>query len=343
MIYKTNNKFSTLIYNFENLDNIYSSNIGDYIQSIAALNMLGKSYDEVDFINREDLSNSANHKFPLIQKHIIMNGWFSHLPMNSRFNDEYTPLFTSVHLKRNYEFTNFSKEMFKKYEPIGCRDLDSVAKFEKAGIKAYFSSCLTLTFNKDKYFDPEVNDRRILFAIDNLSFDENDNVKWDSQFSGINSLDQFRKWNFSNDLIKILGLNNDEVERSEFISQLIPKGKSNLELFSLANKRLESIANSKMVITTRIHIMMPAIAMGIPAVFIFTNKDDHRFKGLIEDWNYIELKPTTDDLFDIQNNIIPDQLTDMRINKINNSIKNDINLDEIRKNFELTIEKWLKK
>jgi hypothetical protein len=38
-------------------------------------------------------------------------------------------------------------KIFKKYEPIGCRDEKTVVKLKALGVKAYFSGCLTTTIS----------------------------------------------------------------------------------------------------------------------------------------------------------------------------------------------------
>ena len=112
-------------------------NYGDDIQSVAAMDLL----DKVDFfLNRENLSNPEycdTIKF-------ICNGWFMHNPDKWPPATNLIPLFISFHVTNwndsykkiiNKNLYNY----YKKYEPIGCRDLYTLNLFKKINIKAYFS------------------------------------------------------------------------------------------------------------------------------------------------------------------------------------------------------------
>ena len=128
-----NNKKAVLSYPMSN-------NLGDYIQSIATKELIGKNLTEVD---RENLHIYNGPKVSL-----IMNGWFMQNSNNWPPSNNIIPFFISFHINpvaKNNLLSKKGIEYFKKHEPIGCRDLYTQSILEKKGIKAYFSGCLTLT------------------------------------------------------------------------------------------------------------------------------------------------------------------------------------------------------
>jgi hypothetical protein len=124
------------------------NNLGDQIQSIAA----ERFFPKIDIrFNRDSLS-AANSS----SKHLlIMNGWFSHDPENCLpTNESILPVFWGFHISDwnnswQYFLSDKCLAYFKRFEPIGCRDMFTADKLAEAGIKTFYSRCLTLTFRKD--------------------------------------------------------------------------------------------------------------------------------------------------------------------------------------------------
>ena len=117
-------------------------NIGDDIQTLAAINFLKKhEINEYVFVDREELSEYNGEPIKL-----VMNGWYMHNIKKFPPSDKIHPIFVSMHvwdenlIKENVEY-------FRRYQPIGCRDEYTVKLFEKYGIDAYFTGCLTLLFD----------------------------------------------------------------------------------------------------------------------------------------------------------------------------------------------------
>ena len=126
-----------------------SRNIGDYIQTKAVIDILNKQ--NIKILEREKL-NSYNG--PPIK--IIINGWFMENPKNWPPSNKINPLFISFHINPSIVKTfinNQSIEYFKKHEPIGCRDYFTRDLLVKNGINAYFSSCVTLGIEREKYLN----------------------------------------------------------------------------------------------------------------------------------------------------------------------------------------------
>ena len=139
-------KFGLLDYQFTSYLSWTSINLGDYIQSIVALQFLLR----IDtYIYREKL-----HLYKGEKLFLIMNGCFMHKPLNWPPSSDIHPLFISFHITSpsvEYLTSDESITYLKKYEPIGCRDEFTENILKSKGINAYFSGCLTLTLNKKNF------------------------------------------------------------------------------------------------------------------------------------------------------------------------------------------------
>ena len=67
-----------------------TNNIGDYIQTLAVIKLIGKEYKILD---RESL-NSYNDE----PRKVIINGWFMEKPLNFPPSSNLKPLFISFHI-----------------------------------------------------------------------------------------------------------------------------------------------------------------------------------------------------------------------------------------------------
>ena len=237
-------------------------NLGDNIQSIAAINMLNKldiKNIEIDYLNRDDLAIEKHNQQEGI---FIAQGWFGcmpgqkSLPINDR---NIHPLYFGFHinegswhlLRKNLEFIN----SMKKNEPIGCRDLGTRDFLRSLQIKAYFSKCLTMTLDKRR----NSTGKGKVFLIDNYEEIEKyiplvlqkKIVKLSQEDYSTAGFSPSGEW----------PMNDDDVKKVD----------------KAAYERLELIKNeAALVVTKRIHIAMPCAAMGIPVIFCYHNKFDVR-------------------------------------------------------------------
>jgi hypothetical protein len=115
-------------------------NLGDNIQTLAAMKFLGT--DDVSFVDREKLNTYSG---PPVR--LIMNGWFMINCKNFPPTENIEPIFIGFHCG-NENLISENVSYFKKWEPIGCRDSNTVSLCEKYGIKAWLSYCLTLGFDE---------------------------------------------------------------------------------------------------------------------------------------------------------------------------------------------------
>lgn len=261
MQYKYKNKQSFLEY----------GNLGDCIQNIAVEQIyekLGIASSELLQINRDDLPsyNGAECK-------LIMQAWFGNtngtFPM--LWSAKISPIFLGMHISNN----NNTRQIFVKqkvYERmqqlhnIGCRDRNTRDFLLSHGVDAYFSGCMTLTF--DKRHNKIKNGK--IFVVDlqpKAARRLPKRIKSKSDFS-ITHLYKFNKH---------------------------PITKQEARAFEQhARDILDRYKNeAKLVITSRIHVAMPCVAMGIPVVFITDNPNDERFdvlRGILPVYHSYDIK-----------------------------------------------------
>ncbi len=228
-----------------------TQNLGDEIQSIAAQRFLPRVDAWVDRERLDEFHSGAPHK-------IILNGWFLHRPEHWPPSPRLHPLVTSFHLTRqvvpgaNLKMIPPSAtvlggkglEFLRRHEPIGARDLDTLAQLQAAGVAAYLSGCLTLTLRP---IGPVLT-RASVYAVD-----------------------------VPDDVLAHLarGCHEPVVRLSHGDSELTGAAR-----FVRAADLLRCYANAKAVVTTRLHCALPCLALGTPVLFIETAGDRYRFDGL---------------------------------------------------------------
>ena len=270
-------------------DTSMGTNIGDYIQSIAARQLL----PHVDgFVNREHLNEVSGDKFKL-----IMNGWYMHHPENFPPAESIIPLFVAFHINSSHANKILKPETcsyLKKYEPIGCRDTYTKNILESKGIKAYLSGCLTLTLDCYKVDDRYRNNKILIVdPIFNLfSFRE--------AFSNPKFTISYLKHGLFMNSFNRLCLINKIIDKKLLFNaswrhhMILPNKISEKKRFELAEKLIKEYARARCVITSRIHCALPCLALGTPVIFINSfNVNDtsniSRLNGVTNLFNKIDL------------------------------------------------------
>jgi len=266
----------------------YTQNIGDDIQALAARQFLPR----VDYyVNRESLSDfSANRTV-----YTIFNGWFLHRAHKWPPSPDIQPLFVSFHISTYASrqlLSKYSLRYLEQFQPIGTRDLYTANLLGRHGIDAYFSGCLTLTLNSDAF--SRLEERRVGVLVIDLAQDVEtfiqsmgrEDVVFASQALHSSSGERHRSFSFINNYVKkyIPPHRYDEL-------RYMLLGRSPLSLehrLLLAEKRLEQIASARLVITSRLHVALPAAALGTPVLFVPKDMGDPRFEGLKELVNTIK-------------------------------------------------------
>ena len=268
-----------------------TNNIGDYIQTLAVIKLIGKEYKILD---RESL-NSYNDE----PRKVIINGWFMEKPFNFPPSSNIKPLFISFHINPDIasDFLNSNTVSYlKEHQPIGCRDTFTQELLEQHSIKTFFSSCVTLTLNKTDYISPvyKKNSTLIIGAFDRLKpYIEKNKGLYKRLISTIKIPYKFMNYKTKNLIFnQWLGKQSFEVN---FANQIVEKKiSSHEEGVKLAEEVLIKIANSDRIITSRIHSALPAVAMGKKVIFINEGLDNinhrSRLSGLQSFFKSIKLK-----------------------------------------------------
>ena len=246
--------YGLMVYNYyfdRKTPNEEAANIGDYIQSLAALQYLPKNCKPY-LIDRDKVQFYNGKKIKL-----IMAGWHCRLNGTLYISSKIDPIFTSYHFNDLTNLPSVYVENMKKFAPIGCRDYETRDVFIKYGINSYFTGCLTTTLDIDYAADEKERTNEIIFV----------DYKFGENFRADRFISSLKAYNFSN------------------ITYLDHHFKLNLtyvERFQLTKKLLDKYARAKLVITTRLHAALPCLAFNTPVILINKRFDNERFKGLYE-------------------------------------------------------------
>lgn len=249
------------------LVNENNQNIGDDIQSYAEAQFL----PHVDvMVDREklDIFKYGKGTEPVA---LIMGAWFMwkkwHWPPSNQlvplvvgyhhFNREKNIFKSSSYAVPLTEeiYSGIGGQWFKDYGPIGCRDLYTKEVFDRAGIPSYFSGCVTLTLPKQK--KTEDAGEYVVFV------DLNKNVE--------------------KKIRKIIG-NKYKIKVMTHVTLNI-KGATWEERVKRVEEYLTIYQNAKYVVTRRLHVALPCLAMEVPVMVIQSQKmnDPNRFEPY-KDW-----------------------------------------------------------
>lgn len=299
--------FGVLVYQNQYLPACSSVNVGDYIQSLAALNIykkiieekLSTSFEIDEFTNLVLENNIDGFNFVFIKRDnlheqsqyqgleniiTIMNGWWM-WPFNKNKELSFDipknlkPIFTSLHIYDNSLLNEKNVKTFKRFQPIGCRDIDTLNKLKNKNVDCFFSGCLTTTI---------------------------DFYNWEGENSDSVLLVDYRKNN----------LNANESRITHHTPEVKEDFKKGLKL---SLRLLKKYSLCKKVYTSRLHCYLPCLAMGVPVEFNYGDSSTlntwgcggERFDGLRG------LASDKQSLLDIRNNF----------KTIKNTIKNEISLN----------------
>jgi hypothetical protein len=234
-----------LPYSVLTVTTLNGANIGDDIQTLAAIHFLKKNgIKEYSIINRESL-----HTYTGSPCYALMNGWFIHNVAHFPPPPQIIPIFLSFHCAKE-ELIATNTQYFRDYAPIGCRDKATVQMFQKYGIDAYFTGCLTLTFDPH----PVKGDEILIVDINTCKY------------------------------IPKVDFDITQWPTATFLFHDIPpemSPKDPIKRLEIAEAFLDRYRRAKLVITSRLHTALPCRAFRTPVKFIHANLNtDPRFVGL---------------------------------------------------------------
>ena len=270
---------------------IGSKNIGDYVQTKAVIDLVRSK--NIKILDRENLDKYNDN---VIQT--IINGWFMESPDNWPPSEKIKPLFISFHLNPSIKtelLKDESIKYFKSHEPVGCRDIYTRDILLEKGINAYYSSCITTTIDRNNYLKSKTQAEGIIVigAFDRLK----PTLDYKSSVKLLLSIFKypFKKIDYTLKLSKFNRHLKNQNFKIKTYSQLNKRPiKSHNEGLNLASEMLEKIAESEVMITSRIHAALPALAMGLKVIFIDQGLDHinhkHRLSGLKNYFTCVNLK-----------------------------------------------------
>ncbi len=234
----------------------YSHNIGDDIQSYATSLFL----PSIDYIvDREELDTFKSKNDELVA--IIMNAWFLWKKWNWPPSNFIIPKLTGVHVAswgidkwgsplKDEFMEGIGGEWLKAYSPVGCRDNNTLEICKKYEIESYLSGCITLTLPKQKIVTPK---KEYICVVD-LPYLIERKVRKIA-----------KKKNLEVKVISHdLDYDSDELtweERKKHVEDL-----------------LTIYQNAKCVVTIRLHVALPCLAMETPVLCIRDDiKENDRF------------------------------------------------------------------
>lgn len=282
-------------------------NIGDYIQALAS----SQYYPHVDgFLDRDEDLNSYDEE----PCKMIMNGWYMHNPQNWPPTGKIIPLFVAFHLNvlvREELTSSISVNYLKKHQPIGCRDTNTMDILTSAGIKAYFSGCMTLTLGK-KYHNEE-KDHTTYIVDPILSVDYGLNniyqalrviVRHPLDIINLLKKDGLHLHDGKNKLKKIVKtalyykvyskmFSKDIIMNSTYIHHYVENKNDDFYLLDKAEQLVKLYAKARLVITSRIHCALPCLGLETPVIYLREKADDYistcRLGGIEDLFNMVEI------------------------------------------------------
>lgn len=275
-----------------------TDNIGDDIQTYAAKRFL----PSVDYVvDRENLNCFIPDKKELVS--VIMNAWYLHNKAAWPPSPYINPLLISMHFTESFEndvgdayLKGIGGDYLRKREPVGARDSETQKRLEKNNIQNYLSGCLTLTIQKFK--DVEKGD--YICAVDVPE-------------EIIEKLEEK-----TGREIKVIThhCNQDEMKEKSF-EQRMEEVEALLKLYQGAH----------LVITDRLHTMLPAMALETPVILL--HKEDYEADRL---GNYIKYVKSFSFKEFLENDILDDIETPSENNK---------DYLKIRKDLEKRVEEFI--
>lgn len=222
-----------------------TDNIGDDILSYAAEQFLPR----VDYIiDRENLDIFV----PDAQEQVavIMNGWYLHHKSHWPPSEYLYPLLLGIHFSNNQfegivdeHLDGLGREFLEKFQPVGCRDSSTLVKMEQRQVEAYFSGCLTMTIKQ--FPNVEHTGRYILVDVPKAVSDK---VIFEKGSENVEIITHYTTEEY---------ISSDWAERKSRIEELLKK-----------------YQGAELVITTRLHCLLPCMALQTKAILLTEQNAD---------------------------------------------------------------------
>ncbi len=304
-----------------------TDNIGDDIQTYATSRFLPK----VDYvIDREDISSFVPDYDSEVVK-VIMNGWYNHHKYRFSLSPYIDPLLISMHFSANDLILNsghrflegYTRDLLMRFGPIGCRDFNTKEKLDSLGYDTYFSGCATLTLDpigkketKDYICAVDLKPEIVSYLKKIMGCEVKEISHWVLEFSSNNLSYEEKQKEIQKYTME------DYKNRALWVKK--HSKLSYEERMKKVEELLKIYQNAKFVVTDRIHVALPCIALQTPVLLIYYDHNADRIATFKE---YI-VHCSEDEFF-----------TYCKQDFL--AIKNKDKYREVRKNIKETIEEFL--
>jgi lipopolysaccharide biosynthesis glycosyltransferase len=253
-----------------------SINIGDYIQTTAYLGCIARinykdvvgcassAFSQVQNLCRPtEKSNNVIELFEFYRDCSFLNksskelisyfpvfGWHmrdQYGKYELDFDERCIPFFFSIHINNNRILTPHVLSVFRKYSPIGCRDINTLRLLRSHDIPSFFSGCVTKTIGMN--LSKITTKKKLLRKV-----------------SGVY---EYKAHKIKKNRKKIIHTDN-----------MLPLYSLDKCIKSSVNI-LKSYANAVGNETDLLHSYLPSRSLGCEVVFKHSNPSDNRFEGLI--------------------------------------------------------------
>lgn len=256
-----------------------SSNIGDFVQTIAASSHLvrrqglsfagdpelAEAFTELADRVRDDaridgpertvqlieVARDASHLNPIPRNTwALAFGWYAHSPFDLLpdfpLHENVNPIFISFHVNRLEILTPAAIDYLREHAPIGCRDWNTVFLLRSAGVPAFFSGCMTTTTGS-LFPDVPVDETKPVVYVDTAPpEDEPDALQITQAYEEVR--DRSAAENIR-EAVRLIGAYQTDYSR---------------------------------VITSRLHCYLPSWSAGVNVEFRPHRRVDVRFNGLLD-------------------------------------------------------------
>ena len=256
---------------------IKTMNIGDETQGLAGIQMLPRidafverdKFSQVTFppdntTSRANFFHKNKNDATTTKMVLFMNAWYGIPAMEYPPPSFLEPITLAMHFQeRMYEkilepiITNNSAPYLQAHAPIGARDTKTLEFFQKHGIHSFFSACMTMTLGLQRL--PSKQQPQSVLIIDAPELEE---------LRGV--------------------VPADILANATFLTQDLvgPMADSSISRYFFSFYRLLRYPGAKLIITARLHVALPAVALGTPVVFVHSDTGKlpggggHRMDGL---------------------------------------------------------------
>lgn len=234
------------------LDGKDAQNIGDWLQMFAMEYLLNEwGIKNVIHVSRNDAAEySGEECFAVVNGFNTCNDAPHISTKTFPLSDKIIPLFWSFHFHDRY-IPRPLKEQLLLYAPIGCRDEETMQNLRNQGIPAFITGCVSALLPK-RSADVAASAKKVIFVDIPQSLIPYIPAKIKTEAEILSNV------------YPITRTTGEHV---------MTKKESTMSCEFAANRYRHYYFNAKLIVTSRLHVAAPAVAMGIPCILVSDNFD----------------------------------------------------------------------